>query len=68
MGNRVKSIEQVKNLDNCRQLANLNLTNNPINEIPNYRSMVIASLQSLKQLDFKKIEAKEREEANRLFQ
>jgi hypothetical protein len=61
MNNRVKSIEQVKNLGSCRQLSNLVMNNNPIIDNANYRRSVIIAVQSLKQLDFKKVTPKERE-------
>lgn len=61
MNNRVKEIEQVKNLSGCRHLSTLVLNNNPICEMITYRICVIGAIESLKLLDFKKIATKERE-------
>ena len=60
MNNRLKDIKQVQKLGECRQLSNLVMNNNPICEMVCYRKLVIASITTLKQLDFKKVTPQEK--------
>ena len=65
--NRLESLTQLAGLKKCSKLQHLSCIGNPIKRLEHYRSFLIATVPSLKTLDFKKIKAAEREKASQLF-
>ena len=65
--NRLESLTQLAGLKSCTKLQHLSCGGNPIRRLEHYRSFLIATVPSLKTLDFKKIKAAEREKASQLF-
>ena len=61
--NRLESLTQLAGLRSCTKLQHLSCGGNPIKRLEHYRSFLIATVPSLKTLDFKKIKAAEREKA-----
>jgi Leucine-rich repeat (LRR) protein len=67
MNNKIGDLEEVAKLAACKRLQRLVLANNLVAELPNYRLFAIAKIPSLRILDFAKISAKERREAEAMF-
>jgi len=67
MNNKIAELSEVAKLGSCKKLQRLILTNNLVTELPNYRLYVIAKIPSLRILDFQKISATERKQANKEF-
>ena len=65
--NRLESLTQLAGLKKLKKLQHLSCIGNPIKRLEHYRSFLIATVPSLKTLDFKKIKAAEREKASQLF-
>ena len=65
--NRLESLTQLAGLNSLKKLQHLSCIGNPIKRLEHYRSFLIATVPSLKTLDFKKIKAAEREKASQLF-
>ncbi|CAL1412554.1 unnamed protein product [Linum trigynum] len=65
--NRLVNLVEIDPLASLPKLQFLSLLDNNITKRPNYRLYVIFKLKSLRVLDFKKVKAKERAEAERLF-
>ena len=65
--NRLESLTQLSGLNSLKKLQHLSCIGNPIKRLEHYRSFLIATVPSLKTLDFKKIKAAEREKASQLF-
>jgi U2 small nuclear ribonucleoprotein A' len=67
MNNKISDLQEVAKLAACKKLQRLVLTNNLVTELPNYRLFVISKIPSLRLLDFGKVSAKERREAEAMF-
>ncbi len=65
--NKVKSLSEVDRLAALPKLATLSLVDNPVCKQPHYRAYVVHKLPALKVLDFRKVKAGEREQADQLF-
>ncbi|XVF60924.1 hypothetical protein PTKIN_Ptkin08bG0086900 [Pterospermum kingtungense] len=65
--NRLVNLLEIDPLSSLPKLQFLSLLDNNITKKPNYRLYVIHKLKSLRVLDFKKVRAKERLEAENLF-
>ncbi|CAI0610213.1 unnamed protein product, partial [Linum tenue] len=65
--NRLVNLVEIDPLASLPKLQFLSLLDNNITKRPNYRLYVIFKLKSLRVLDFKKVKAKERAEAEILF-
>ncbi|KAL9349674.1 hypothetical protein Peur_056929 [Populus x canadensis] len=65
--NRLVNLAEIDPLSSLPKLQFLSLLDNTITKKPNYRLYVIHKLKSLRVLDFKKVKAKERAEAEHLF-
>ncbi|XVE86415.1 hypothetical protein DITRI_Ditri18aG0032700 [Diplodiscus trichospermus] len=65
--NRLVNLVEIDPLSSLPKLQFLSLLDNNITKKPNYRLYVIHKLKSLRVLDFKKVKAKERLEAENLF-
>ncbi|KAK8556604.1 hypothetical protein V6N13_064625 [Hibiscus sabdariffa] len=65
--NRLVNLVEIDPLASLPKLQFLSLLDNNITKKPNYRLYVIHKLKSLRVLDFKKVKAKERLEAENLF-
>ncbi|GKV35088.1 hypothetical protein SLEP1_g43401 [Rubroshorea leprosula] len=65
--NRLVNLVEIDPLVSLPKLQFLSLLDNNITKKPNYRLYVIHKLKSLRVLDFKKVKAKERLEAENLF-
>lgn len=65
--NRLVNLVEIDPLSSLPKLQFLSLFDNNITKKPNYRLYVIHKLKSLRVLDFKKVKAKERLEAENLF-
>ncbi|CAI0393298.1 unnamed protein product [Linum tenue] len=65
--NRLVNLVEIDPLSSLPKLQFLSLLDNNITKRPNYRLYVIFKLKSLRVLDFKKVKAKERAEAESLF-
>ncbi|CAN1234595.1 U2 small nuclear ribonucleoprotein A' [Linum perenne] len=65
--NRLVNLVEIDPLASLPKLQYLSLLDNNITKRPNYRLYVIFKLKSLRVLDFKKVKAKERAEAESLF-
>lgn len=65
--NRLVNLVEIDPLSFLPKLQFLSLLDNNITKKPNYRLYVIHKLKSLRVLDFKKVKAKERLEAENLF-
>jgi len=65
--NRLASLAEVGHLSKLKQLEHLVLLDNPVSFQAHYRLFVIHALPKLKSLDYSKIKAKERAEAQKLF-
>ncbi|XVF16915.1 hypothetical protein REPUB_Repub10bG0072000 [Reevesia pubescens] len=65
--NRLVNLVEIDPLSSLPKLHFLSLLDNNITKKPNYRLYVIHKLKSLRVLDFKKVKAKERMEAENLF-
>ncbi|MBA0749243.1 hypothetical protein Gogos_003192, partial [Gossypium gossypioides] len=65
--NRLVNLVEIDPLLSLPKLQFLSLLDNNITKKPNYRLYVIHKLKSLRVLDFKKVKAKERLEAENLF-
>ncbi|XWS41149.1 hypothetical protein CRYUN_Cryun17cG0055600 [Craigia yunnanensis] len=65
--NRLVNLVEIDPLSSLPKLQFLSLLDNNITKKPNYRLYVIHKLKSLRILDFKKVKAKERLEAENLF-
>lgn len=65
--NRLVNLAEIDPLASLPKLQFLSLLDNNITKKPNYRLYVIFKLKSLRVLDFKKVKAKERLEAENLF-
>jgi U2 small nuclear ribonucleoprotein A' len=65
--NRLASLAEVGHLSKLRQLEHLVLLDNPVFFQAHYRLFVIHALPKLKSLDYSKVKAKERAEAQKLF-
>lgn len=65
--NRLVNLAEIDPLASLPKLQFLSLLDNNITKKPNYRLYVIYKLKSLRVLDFKKVKAKERLEAENLF-
>ncbi|WCJ23189.1 U2 small nuclear ribonucleoprotein A [Euphorbia peplus] len=65
--NRLVNLVEIDPLASLPKLHFLSLLDNNITKKPNYRLYVIYKLKSLRVLDFKKVNTKERVEAERLF-
>ncbi|GLU06631.1 hypothetical protein SLE2022_236480 [Rubroshorea leprosula] len=65
--NRLVNLAEIDPLASLPKLQFLSLLDNNITKKPNYRLYVIHKLKSLRVLDFKKVKAKERLEAENLF-
>ncbi|KAL3135814.1 hypothetical protein ABBQ32_007376 [Trebouxia sp. C0010 RCD-2024] len=66
-GNRLASLADLDPLSTLPKLQHLSLLDNPVTKQPNYRLYVIYRCKKLKQLDFRKVKQKEREEAAQVF-
>lgn len=53
-------ISEIKFVRDLNMLSNLNLQRNPINELPDYRLLILYRVPKLKELDRKKVDAKEK--------
>lgn len=49
--NRINTVEQVKELAPCSDLTNLDLSENPVCKVENYRELVYAALPNVQVLD-----------------
>ena len=65
--NRLASLAEVGHLSKLKQLEHLVLLDNPVVFQAHYRLFVIQALPKLKSLDYRKVKAKERAEAQTLF-
>lgn len=65
--NRIASFAEIDNLGRVSSLQNLCLLENPVAQQAHYRFYVIHRIPTLKSLDFRKVEAKEREAAAQFF-
>ena len=65
--NRLQHLKELEPLTSLSKLKFLCLLENPVTKRSNYRLFCVHTLPTLKVLDFKKISAKEREEATALF-
>ncbi|KAJ7004488.1 hypothetical protein NC653_009364 [Populus alba x Populus x berolinensis] len=65
--NRLVNLAEIDPLSSLPKLQFLSLLDNTITKKPNYRLYVIHKLKTLRVLDFKKVKAKERAEAEHLF-
>ncbi|CAN0928435.1 U2 small nuclear ribonucleoprotein A' [Linum grandiflorum] len=65
--NRLVNLVEIDPLASLPKLQYLSLLDNNITKRPNYRLYVIFKLKALRVLDFKKVKAKERAEAENLF-
>lgn len=66
-GNRISSLSEILHLATLTKLEHLSLLENPVAHNANYRLFCVHHVPSLKSLDFRKVGAKEREEAKKLF-
>lgn len=66
-GNRLTNLADLDPLSTLPKLQHLSLLDNPVTTQPNYRLYVIHRCKKLKQLDFRKVKQKEREEAVRVI-
>lgn len=57
---QVIDISEIKFIKDLNMLRDLNLLRNPIQELPDYRLLVLYRLPKLKDLDRKKVEVKEK--------
>ncbi|RWS13500.1 U2 small nuclear ribonucleoprotein A-like protein [Dinothrombium tinctorium] len=65
--NQIQELGDIDPLSGFKKLEFLSLLNNPITTKKHYRLYVIHKLPALRILDFRKVKAKEREEATNLF-
>jgi len=65
--NRIENLSDIDNLTGLKKLHTLSLMKNPIVRQKHYRLYVVHKLPSLHILDFNKVKAQEREEAETLF-
>jgi len=65
--NRVENLADLDPLVECKKLQCFSLLRNPVIKHKHYRLYVIFKLPSVRILDFQKVKAKERVEANKLF-
>jgi len=66
-GNKITNLFELDPLGKMPKLTMLSLIGNPVSRQPHYRLYVISTIPSLKTLDFRKIKAKDRVEANKMF-
>lgn len=66
-GNKLQNLFDLEPLSKLTKLTMLSLLGNPVVRQPHYRLFVISTIPSLKILDFRKIKAKDRIEANKMF-
>ena len=67
-GNQIADFSQVVHLRRCPKLRTLNLSENPVNHLPFYRSHCLQLLPELTSLDSLKVTAQEREMVARTLQ
>jgi len=65
--NNIQELADIETLSSVKTLTMLSLLHNPVVAKPNYRLFVIHRFPNLRVLDFKKVKAKEREDAKVLF-
>ena len=65
--NNIQELADLEKLSSVQSLEFLTILHNPVAAKPNYRAFVIHKFPNLRVLDFKKVKAKEREEAKALF-
>ena len=65
--NRIASFAEIDNLGRISTLQHLSLLENPVAQQAHYRTYTIHRIPSLKSLDFRKVESKEREAAAQFF-
>ena len=61
--NHLGSLHAIQPLFRLQKLERLSLLDNPVNEVADYRKIILKMIPSLKFLDFEKVTKKEREEA-----
>lgn len=66
-GNRLSNLADLDPLSTLPKLQHLSLLDNPVTKQPIYRLYVIHRCKKLKQLDFRKVKQKEREEAAKVI-
>ena len=65
--NNIQELADIETLSSVKTLTMLSLLHNPVVAKPNYRLFVIHRFPNLRVLDFKKVKAKERDDAKALF-
>jgi len=65
--NKLTNLADLEPLQTLGRLKYLSLLDNPVTKQPGYRLFVINRCKKLKELDFRKVKAAEREEAERRF-
>jgi len=65
--NNIQELADIETLSTAKTLTMLSLLHNPVVAKPNYRLFVIHRFPNLRVLDFKKVKAKDREDAKALF-
>jgi U2 small nuclear ribonucleoprotein A' len=65
--NRINNLQDLDPLSSFPKLKMISLTGNPVTTKPSYRLYVISKCKGLKILDFKKVKAQERKEAEKLY-
>lgn len=65
--NQIQNIEDLKPLKEMKYLEVLSLSNNPVCKKPNYRLFLIFHVPSLRNLDFTRINMKERQQAQKTY-
>jgi U2 small nuclear ribonucleoprotein A' len=65
--NRLSSLTEIQNIATCQKLEHLSLLENSITQRPHYRLYVIHMIPTLKTLDYKKVEKKERDASKKFF-
>jgi U2 small nuclear ribonucleoprotein A' len=67
MNNKISELPELAKLGKCTKLQRLVLTNNLVTELPSYRLYAIAKIPSLRILDFQKVSATERRQAEKAY-
>ena len=58
--NSIELIEEFKHLEKCTKLNSINLSNNPVTQVPDYRFNILKACPSVKIIDNKGVTIRER--------